>query len=162
MDRRSFLTGAVAASGLAWNSRQVVADDNISLPTRPLGKTGVKVTVLALGGYTGMKEPRSDKFDPVEMADSAIDAGIRYFDTAPSYGNGQSERNYGEVLAHPDRIAVPAHTPVASVAWCRSAAPNPGSASVARVSPGIPASRRQERSRLLPVDRSFRRMSPKA
>jgi aryl-alcohol dehydrogenase-like predicted oxidoreductase len=47
-----------------------------------------------------MKEPRSDKFDPVEMANKAIDLGIRYFDTAPAYNNGQSERNYGEVLAH--------------------------------------------------------------
>jgi aryl-alcohol dehydrogenase-like predicted oxidoreductase len=67
---------------------------------RPLGKTGVNVTVLALGGYTGMKDPRSGTFDPVELADAALDAGIRYFDTAPSYGDGQSERNYGEVLAH--------------------------------------------------------------
>lgn len=100
MDRRCFLAGAVAASGLGWSSRLISADDKRILPTRPLGKTGVRVTVLALGGYTGMKEPRSDKFDPVEMADAAIDAGIRYFDTAPSYGKGQSERNYGEVLAH--------------------------------------------------------------
>jgi len=77
MDRRSFITRAVAAGGLAWSSRLNAADDKQILPTRPLGKTGVSVTVLALGGYTGMKEPRSDKFDPVEMADAAIDAGIR-------------------------------------------------------------------------------------
>jgi aryl-alcohol dehydrogenase-like predicted oxidoreductase len=51
-----------------------------------------------LGGYTGMKETPSGEFDPVEMASVAIDAGIRYFDTAPSYGAGQSERNYGQVL----------------------------------------------------------------
>ena len=101
MDRRSFLTSAVAAGGLAWGLRsETAAGAEPALSTRPLGKTGVQVTVLALGGYTGMKEPRSDKFDPVEMANAAIDAGIRYFDTAPSYGSGQSERNYGEVLAH--------------------------------------------------------------
>ena len=47
-----------------------------------------------------MKESRSDKFDPVELAHAALDAGMRYFDSAPSYGNGQSERNYGEVLEH--------------------------------------------------------------
>lgn len=101
MDRRCFLTGALAAGGLVWGSRlEAVAEDRRLLPTRPLGKTGDKVTVLALGGYTGMKETRSDKFDPVELANAAIDAGVRYFDTAPSYGNGQSERNCGEVLAH--------------------------------------------------------------
>ena len=47
------------------------------------------MTILGLGGFTGMKEPRT----------AAFDAGIRYFDTAPAYNNGQSERNYGEVLA---------------------------------------------------------------
>ena len=101
MDRREFLTGAAIAGGLAWASPlQAVEGDPLTLPTRPLGHTQVNVTVLALGGYTGMKEPRSDEFDPLELANAAVDAGIRYFDTAPSYGGGQSERNYGEVLAH--------------------------------------------------------------
>jgi aryl-alcohol dehydrogenase-like predicted oxidoreductase len=101
MDRREFLKGAAIAGGLAWASPLQAAEGNPPpLPTRPLGNTGERVTVLALGGYTGMKEPRSDEFDPVELANAAIDAGIRYFDTAPSYGGGQSERNYGEVLAH--------------------------------------------------------------
>ncbi len=100
MDRREFLKSMAVAGGLAWASPLQAAEGSPApLSTRPLGRTGVKVTVLALGGYTGMKEPRSDKFDPVELANAAIDAGIRYFDTAPSYNNGQSERNYGEVLA---------------------------------------------------------------
>ncbi len=100
MDRREFLKGTAAVGGLAWTSSLRAGQDSPpSLPTRPLGRTGVNVTVLALGGYTGMKEPRSDEFDPVELADAALDAGIRYFDSAPSYGGGQSERNYGEVLA---------------------------------------------------------------
>jgi aryl-alcohol dehydrogenase-like predicted oxidoreductase len=100
MDRREFVKGTVLASGLAWVSpSQAGTGDPPALPTRPLGRTGVNVTVLALGGYTGMKEPRSDRFDPVELANAAVDAGIHYFDSAPSYGGGQSERNYGEVLA---------------------------------------------------------------
>ena len=101
MDRREFLKGTAAVGGLAWASALQGGEGNLTpLPTRPLGHTGVDVTVLALGGYTGMKEPRSDRFDPVQLASAAIDAGIRYFDSAPSYGSGQSERNYGEVLAH--------------------------------------------------------------
>lgn len=100
MDRREFLVGTVAASGWASTRSLWAAEDNPpTLPVRPLGRTGVEVTILALGGYTGMKDPSSKEFDPVELANAAIDAGIRYFDTAPSYGNGQSERNYGEVLA---------------------------------------------------------------
>jgi hypothetical protein len=101
MDRRDFLKGAAAVGGFAAASRlDAAGESRPSLPTRPLGRTGVEVTVLALGGYTGMKEPPTDEFDPVEMANAAIDQGIRYFDSAPSYGDGQSERNYGEVLAH--------------------------------------------------------------
>lgn len=100
MDRREFLRGTAIAGGLAWASSLHAGDSRPPpLPTRPLGRTGVDVTVLALGGYTGMKEPRSDRFDPVQLANAAIDAGIRYFDSAPSYGGGQSKRNYGEVLA---------------------------------------------------------------
>ena len=100
MDRREFLTTVGAAGGLALAARNAAAASEAQpLPKRRLGKTGVEVTVLALGGFTGMKEPRTAKLDPVELANAAIDAGIRYFDTAPAYNNGQSERNYGEVLA---------------------------------------------------------------
>jgi aryl-alcohol dehydrogenase-like predicted oxidoreductase len=69
------------------------------LPSRALGKTGVRISALILGGVAGMKEPPTAKFHPAELADAALDAGITYFDTAPSYNKGQSERNYGEVLA---------------------------------------------------------------
>ncbi len=101
MDRRQFLQGVAVAGGLACFSRgKAAAVDSPPLSTRRLGRTGVDVTVLGLGGFTGMKEPPSDQFDPVALANAAIDAGIRYFDTAPAYNNGQSERNYGEVLAH--------------------------------------------------------------
>jgi aryl-alcohol dehydrogenase-like predicted oxidoreductase len=33
------------------------------------------------------------------LAEAALNAGINYFDTAAAYNDGQSERNYGEVLA---------------------------------------------------------------
>lgn len=39
------------------------------------------------------------EFDPAELANAALDAGINYFDTAVAYGAGQSELNYGVVLA---------------------------------------------------------------
>jgi hypothetical protein len=70
-----------------------------AIPRRVLGKTGVEVSVLILGGFPTMKDPPTAKFHPAQLADAAIDAGINYFDTAPAYGNGQSERNFGEVLA---------------------------------------------------------------
>ena len=69
------------------------------IPRRSLGKTGVEVTVLALGGVIGMQLPPSANHDPVALAEAALDRGITYFDTAPSYNKGQSETNYGGVLA---------------------------------------------------------------
>ena len=104
MDRREFLTTVATAGtlacaryGYAAQSQSKTADTPI--PKRPLGKAGVDVTVLALGGVAGMSRTPSSKFDPAELAGAAIDAGIRYFDTAAGYGGGQSERNYGQVIA---------------------------------------------------------------
>ncbi len=69
------------------------------LPRRLLGKTGVEVSALALGGVIGMQLPPSADHDPAALAETALDLGITYFDTAPGYNNGQSETNYGQVLA---------------------------------------------------------------
>lgn len=64
-----------------------------------MGKTGVMVSAMALGGVAGMQRPRASDHDPAALAELALDLGITYFDTAPAYNNGQSETNYGEVVA---------------------------------------------------------------
>jgi aryl-alcohol dehydrogenase-like predicted oxidoreductase len=69
------------------------------MPRRPLGATGVNVSVLALGGVIGMQLPPSKDHDASAIAEQALNLGITYFDTAPSYNNGQSETNYGPVVA---------------------------------------------------------------
>ena len=71
----------------------------LKLPRRRLGRTGEEVSALALGGVIGMQLPPSATHDPAAIAEAALDLGITYFDTAPSYNNGQSETNYGQVLA---------------------------------------------------------------
>jgi len=63
------------------------------------GKTGAQVSALALGGVIGMQMPPSAGHDPGAIAETALDLGVTYFDTAPSYNNGQSEANYAQVLA---------------------------------------------------------------
>ena len=45
----------------------------------------------------GLYEPVSDD-DARATIDAAWDAGIRFFDTAPLYGSGLSERRLGEAL----------------------------------------------------------------
>ncbi|MHB1037104.1 MAG: aldo/keto reductase [Pirellulales bacterium] len=105
MERRSFLKclGSAVALGAADAARaeEKPAADAAKrpFPTRVLGKTGVTVTAMALGGVAGMQKAPSKEFDPAALADAAIDLGIGYFDTAPGYNQGQSESNYGVVLA---------------------------------------------------------------
>jgi len=104
MKRREFIQ-ALAALGLgsrmatARNPIPALPSEKQVIPKRSLGKTEAMVSVLALGGVIGMQLPPSEDHDPVAIAETALDLGITYFDTAPSYNNGQSETNYGQVLA---------------------------------------------------------------
>ena len=67
------------------------------LPTRPLGKTGVEVSIYGLGGlYTVSKHDLRD--EAVEIINRAIDLGVNYIDTSARYGAGASELNIGMVM----------------------------------------------------------------
>ncbi len=106
MRRREFIKvmAAMAAVGLqsgctAQKQTAVETTGKQNMPQHKLGKTGVTVSALALGGVIGMQLPPSDDHDPVAIAEAALDLGINYFDTAPGYNSGQSEKNYGQVLA---------------------------------------------------------------
>jgi aryl-alcohol dehydrogenase-like predicted oxidoreductase len=66
---------------------------------RELGRTGLHVSMLGFGcGNVGGLIIRGAHQDRVRGVARAMEAGINYFDTAPSYGNGQSEQNLGQVL----------------------------------------------------------------
>jgi aryl-alcohol dehydrogenase-like predicted oxidoreductase len=66
---------------------------------RDLGRTGLRVSMLGFGcGNVGGLIIRGAPQDRVHAVSRAMEAGINYFDTAPQYGNGQSEQNLGQVL----------------------------------------------------------------
>ena len=66
---------------------------------RVLGRTGLKVSVLGYGaGAVGGLMVRGTAAEQERSVGTALDAGVTYVDTAPSYGNGESERNLGRVL----------------------------------------------------------------
>jgi len=66
---------------------------------RHLGKTGLSVSALGYGaGSVGGLFVRGDPQEQRRAIARALDAGITYFDTAPSYGDGRSEENLGRVL----------------------------------------------------------------
>lgn len=72
-----------------------------------LGKTGLQVSPIALGGYPFGGVNTANGWDPwspegrrvaIETVNAALDAGINYIDTAPAYGEGNSESIIGEVM----------------------------------------------------------------
>ncbi len=66
---------------------------------RPFGRTGLTVSVLGFGcGAVGGLMVRGDAADQARAVARAVEAGITYFDTAASYGDGLSESNLGRVL----------------------------------------------------------------
>jgi D-threo-aldose 1-dehydrogenase len=67
---------------------------------RSLGKTGLKIPELILGGgFVGGVMIHSDKDTRAEAIRRCCAVGSDWIDTAHSYGNGESEKNIGDVLA---------------------------------------------------------------
>jgi D-threo-aldose 1-dehydrogenase len=77
-----------------------------ALATRPLGRAGLDLTVLGLGGA-----PLGNLFSAVGADEAELtlrcawEGGLRLFDTAPLYGRGLSERRMGAFLRDKPRDA---------------------------------------------------------
>lgn len=57
-----------------------------AIPRRQLGKTGVEVSAIAMGGIVVMNLPQKDAEAMVRWA---YDNGVTYFDVAPTYGDAE-------------------------------------------------------------------------
>ncbi|MEV5158784.1 aldo/keto reductase [Streptomyces sp. NPDC053728] len=69
-----------------------------------LGRSAVEITELSFGAAAiGNLFTEVDPEQAAAAVDAAWDEGVRYFDTAPHYGLGLSERRLGEVLRHRPR-----------------------------------------------------------
>jgi aryl-alcohol dehydrogenase-like predicted oxidoreductase len=65
---------------------------------RTLGRTGLRVSALGFGcGNVGGLMVRGQPAERERAVARAMELGINYFDTAPSYGDGLSERHLGPV-----------------------------------------------------------------
>ena len=98
LTRRKFLA-LTMASGLVLTTApaswaQTSAAD--SVPLRPLGKTGVKVSALGLGGaHIGRQKEEQES---IRIIRSAIDQGITFMDNSWDYNGGASETRMGKAL----------------------------------------------------------------
>jgi uncharacterized protein len=97
LERSGLAVGAVAAMPVL--PPRVATDATVAakLPHRTLGRTGVKVSILAFGcGSRFLMYPEDQASAVLEKA---IDSGIDYLDTAVGYGDGESETRVGRVMA---------------------------------------------------------------
>ena len=85
-------------------------------PTRPLGRTKVKVARMGLGCaplgdlFTTLSEDGAE-----QVLNAAWDIGIRFFDTSPFYGHGKSEHRLGHFLRQQPRDQFTVSTKVGRV-----------------------------------------------
>ncbi len=98
--RREFFQSVLGSAMAASLAEQVLAQTAPSaagIPTRVLGRTGERVSILCLGGWhIGAVK---DKAEAVRIMHAAIDAGITFFDNSWDYHDGRAEEVMGEALA---------------------------------------------------------------
>src|SRR5579884_3106361 len=92
VSRRSFVEALmVGTMGLAAQEQSVA-----EVPKRPLGSTGLQVSVLGIGGYhLGSVDSESEA---TQIVNETLDAGINFFDNAWEYHQGLSEERLGRAL----------------------------------------------------------------
>ncbi len=99
--RREFmqttLTTATALSLADQILAQTQATNGQGIPTRPLGNTGERVSILCLGGWHIAKA--TDEGESIRIMHAALDEGMTFFDNAWDYHDGGSEELMGKALA---------------------------------------------------------------
>jgi aryl-alcohol dehydrogenase-like predicted oxidoreductase len=92
ISRRHFLKAGVAASAVAGSGAlQLKAERATATDWVTLGRSGVKVTRLALGmgSYSGRIQQQLGQEGLTRLVHHAYDRGIRFFEVAESYGKSQ-------------------------------------------------------------------------
>jgi predicted aldo/keto reductase-like oxidoreductase len=101
--RRTFMKTSAAAVTVSFVARPGLVSHTRgqsgqaeSVPHRPLGKTGVSVSCLGVGGYHlgSIKEEK----ESTELVARALDAGVNFFDNCWEYHDGVSEERLGAAL----------------------------------------------------------------
>jgi hypothetical protein len=72
----------------------------MTMQTRPFGSTGRSFPIFSLGCQRIVNEHDCSQDQAVAILNTALDRGVRYFDTAWVYSDGESERRVGLVAKH--------------------------------------------------------------
>ena len=105
----------------------------MALPTRPLGRTGLPVSVLGFGSVpVGDLYSRLDDGTAIATVEAALKGGITLYDTSPHYGNGLAEHRCGTAFRRVPRDSFVLSTKVGRVMDPRNRGPK-----VQGISPGF-------------------------
>ncbi|MGH2485067.1 MAG: aldo/keto reductase [Ktedonobacterales bacterium] len=104
---------------------------------RQLGRSGLRVSVIGLGGNTFGRY--ADESQTARIVDAALDSGVNFIDTADVYGNGVSEELLGKAIhGKRDKLLV-----ATKVGMEMDSGPNGSGASRKRIVEGCHASLRR-------------------
>jgi D-threo-aldose 1-dehydrogenase len=88
-------------------------------------RTGLAFTAVGYGGAPiGNFNGVFTDADAADLVEQAWDQGVRYFDTAPGYGNGLSEYRLGHALRRHERADLVVSTKVGRIVTPRAGAPS--------------------------------------
>ncbi len=79
---------------------------------RDFGSTGVKVSEIGFGGWS-IGEPQwgsPDVKGSIAAIETALEAGVSFFDTAQEYGHGKSEEVFGQILGGREGVFIATKT----------------------------------------------------
>ena len=97
--RRDFLQAGVAATAAAALAADAGGQPATAtgVPTRPLGRTGVNVSIICLGGWHvgEVKDPN----EAVRIMHTALGEGLTFFDNCWDYHDGGAEEIMGRAFA---------------------------------------------------------------
>jgi aryl-alcohol dehydrogenase-like predicted oxidoreductase len=98
--RREFIEAAALAGAASVMAKSATS----GVPRRPLGKSGLEVSIIGVGGFHigSAKSPDA----AAQIVQRALDAGINFFDNAWEYHDGQSEEWLGRALGSRRKEAV--------------------------------------------------------
>jgi aryl-alcohol dehydrogenase-like predicted oxidoreductase len=107
ISRRTFVEAAAAAAGTSFAASvagrlELPVAAAAAIPTRPFGRSGVRVSIAGLGGGARFYEPVPTDELGAELVRQAIDRGISFIETCANYGPDDdgncSERRIGMAM----------------------------------------------------------------
>lgn len=104
--RRDFLqstTGCVAGLALGGVAAADSPKNSGGIPTRPLGRTGVDVSVMCLGGHASTNPQKLTEAESLRLIQRAVDEGITFMDNCWDYHDGEAEARMGKALVEKGR-----------------------------------------------------------